>query len=609
MATNNQDVMSPSDASTAAPEASAAVRPLRIWPAVVMLTAFWVFIYANYALEMTMFARFMTRFAAFGVLTLAFLVWWLTRRQVPRGERWSAVLILILGLIAVALIADPTLDAFSIFLTASPFVFMAWTAWLWVSREFSATWRRNGLLITIFLALGYFALLRWDGIDGAQRSQFSWRWTPTAEQRFLLAKSESAVALADSEKSTAVGAENWALRPGDWPEFRGPNRDSDVAGVTLSTDWRDGPPVLAWQTGVGPGWSSMIVVDGRLVTQEQRGGDECVACYDATTGNELWVHRDAARFEESLAGAGPRATPTFNEGRIFVFGATGLLNCLDAATGNPIWSRDAATEAEAQLPQWGYSVSPLVVDDLVVVFAGGEGGKSLLAYDAATGEPAWSLAGGTQSYSSPQVVTLAGERQIVMHDNGALRGVRIADGAQLWERSTDNEMAVPMLQPHVVSGSELVLSQEPGLSRIEVSLDGDQWTVSDRWTENSLKPSFNDFVVYEGHIYGLDDGILCCIDLESGQRKWKKGRYGHGQLLLLPDAGQLVVLGESGEVALITANSERLDEVGRFQAIEGKTWNHPVIAEGLLFVRNGEQMAAYRIVPADGTSPGRLAGR
>src|SRR5262249_625934 len=143
------------------------------------------------------------------------------------------------------------------------------------------------------------------------------------------------------------------LQPGDWPGFRGKDRDGRYKGARIATDWDERPPRQVWRQRVGPGWSSFAVVGTRLYTQEQRGPNEAVVCYDAGSGAELWSHEDAARFSETMAGPGPRATPTFHEGKIYAQGATGKLNCLDAATGRVLWSHDVAADSGAALPLWG----------------------------------------------------------------------------------------------------------------------------------------------------------------------------------------------------------------------------------------------------------------
>jgi len=408
-----------------------------------------------------------------------------------------------------------------------------------------------------------------------------------------------------SELSAPVEAKPWTVQPRDSAEYRGAERDGTITGVTLATDWDQHPPKELWRKKIGPAWSGMIVVDGHLVTQEQRDDQEVVACYDAATGNEAWTHSDPVRFEESVSGIGPRGTPTFVDGRIYTYGGKGNLNCLKAETGDVIWARDCPADANltpADMPLWGYSASPLVVDGLVIVFAGGAN-KSVLAYHATDGKLAWSRAGGKQSYSSPQLARLHGLKQIVMHDNRALMGLNIADGVVLWELLSNNEMSLPMLQPHAIENNNLVVSNEPALAMVEVKRDGDQWSATTGWTNNKLRAGFNDFVVHDGCVFALDDGVLCCLDLTNGERLWKKGRLGHGQILLLPDQNLLLLLIEKGESILVSVDHAGYKELGRFKTLEGKTWNSPVLVGNRLYARNGEEMAAFEVVcektPAD----------
>jgi outer membrane protein assembly factor BamB len=267
------------------------------------------------------------------------------------------------------------------------------------------------------------------------------------------------------------------------------------------------------------------------------------------------------------------------------------LNCLDAATGKLLWTH---VEAVA-VGQWGLATSPLMTDDLVVVFAGGKSDRSLAAFRADSGEPVWGRPAGETSYSSPQIVTLAGQRQILNLDTLGLHAFAVESGELLWEHLAQSGGAEPMLQAHPISDRELLMAQGSGVARLRLEHDDDGWKVTQQWETTALKPGFNDFVVHEGHIFGLDDGILCCLDAANGQRLWKKGRFGHGQMLLLASPPRLVVVGETGDVILLEADPKRYDELGRFKAIDGKTWNHPVIAHGCLFIRNGEEMACYKI--------------
>jgi outer membrane protein assembly factor BamB len=591
-----QTSAAPVTATASAPERH---QKLRIWPAVVMLAIFWTFLYAHYTFELAMLSRFLSRMIAYGLLLLTFLGWWLTRRQIRLRDRFLAVGFVILASVVAGLLADKTVNPFALFMTAFPFVFTAWALWILVSRNFTARVQRLGFCAAIAATTGFFALLRWEGLYGNQIPEFDWRWRPTAEELFLSTLDSDHSARSASTAQPAVAPRELTLQPGDWPEFRGPNRDGVVYDFKLKADWNTNPPKVLWRRRVGPAWSSMIVVDGFVVTQEQRGEREAIVCYDAKSGNEVWAHSDPERFFEALAGAGPRATPMFADKRIYAMGAKGRLTCLAASDGKPIWFRDVVKQAGGTPPQWGYSTSPLVADGKVITFAGGDDQQSLVALDAKTGEPAWTQSGGKYTYSSPQLLTIHGRRQILIHENSALRSFDAKDGAALWEHLSESEMAMPMLQPQLLADGKLLVAAEPGVALLQIQHNDGKWSASKQWASNRLKPSFNDFVVVGDHIYGLDDGILTCIGLADGQRVWKRGRYGHGQMLLLADQATLLILSEHGEVVLVAANPNGHEEVGRFKAIDGKTWNHPLVAHSRLYVRNAEEMACFELTAAD----------
>jgi outer membrane protein assembly factor BamB len=366
--------------------------------------------------------------------------------------------------------------------------------------------------------------------------------------------------------------------------------------VRIETDWSKSPPVALWRRPIGPGWSSFAVRGDVLYTQEQRGDDEIVACYKVSTGEPVWRHRDAIRFWESNGGAGPRATPTVSNGRVYASGATGRLNALDAGSGAVVWSRDVASDTQTKVPIWGFAGSPLVVDGDVIVAAAG----TLAAYDLATGNPRWVGPHHGGSYSSPHLATIGGVAQILLLSPPGAISVAPADGAVLWEHSWDGGAIV---QPNLTAEGDVLINAIAstgglGIRRLAVAHGPGGWTVEERWTSNGLKPYFNDFVVHKGHAFGFDGSILSCIDLADGKRKWKGGRYGNGQLVLLPDQDVLLVLSEDGELALVGATTDQFTELARFPAIEGKTWNHPVLVDDILLVRNGEAMAAFRLSPA-----------
>jgi outer membrane protein assembly factor BamB len=400
--------------------------------------------------------------------------------------------------------------------------------------------------------------------------------------------------------AAAIAAPPAVVETAEWPGFRGPGRDGVVPGARIATDWIVAPPVELWRRPVGPGWSSFALRGDRIYTQEQRGSEEVVSCYDATTGAPVWQHADEARFFESNAGAGPRATPTLHGDRVYTLGATGIVNSLETSDGRVAWSRDAAADTGAALPDWGFSGSPLVVGETVIVAASG----TLVAYDRATGKPRWVGKKGGVSYSSPQAVTIDGVEQVLMLSQAGASGVAPADGTVLWEHPWPG---FPIIQPAVVAGGDFLLSAsgDSGTRRLAVARSASAggsggWSAQERWTSTGLKPYFNDFVVHEGHAYGFDGRILACIDLADGERCWKGGRYGSGQLVLLPEQDLLLVLSERGELALVGATPDGFRELARHPAIEGKSWSHPVLVGDLLLVRNSQEMAAFRLAPADG---------
>lgn len=569
--------------STAQPDAPTTDRPLRLWPGFLIVTLQWLVWFV-----LPLFVPNAGAVGAIGALVggLAVVIWWVFFSRVPHSERWLAV-----GLIVVALAAVPRLLHVSIatggmgmvfYLYALPVLSLGLVLWAAASRRLAVRPRRAALVATIFVSCGLWALLRTAGVAGDGNWDFSWRWATTPEQQLL--------AHASDEPSAQPPAPAGATRSAGWPGFRGPGRNSVISGVHIDTDWSTSPPVELWRRSIGPGWSSFAVHGDLIYTQEQRGDDEVVACYNAVTGEPVWQHRDRERFWEAQAGAGPRATPTLHGGRVYTFGATGILNALDASDGTLLWSRNAASDTGVEIPGWGFSSSPLVVDDLVIVHAG-----ALAAYDLTSGEPRWfgPVAG---SYSSPQLVTIDGVRQIVMLSGDGTTSVAVTGGTLLWQHPWPGGI----VQPAVTANGDLLLSAGGltgglGVRRVAVAHSTSGWTTEERWTSNRLKPNFNDFVVHQGHAYGFDGSILACIELAAGERSWKGGRYGNGQLVLLADQDLLLVLSEKGELALVRATPDRFSELARFPAIEGKTWNHPVLVGDLLLVRNGEQMVAFRL--------------
>ncbi|HEX3229683.1 MAG TPA: PQQ-binding-like beta-propeller repeat protein [Pyrinomonadaceae bacterium] len=379
-----------------------------------------------------------------------------------------------------------------------------------------------------------------------------------------------------------------------WTNFRGPNRDGRYEEMEVSTAWpAQGPPLL-WKQPVGLGFASFVVADKRAYTIEQRRGKETVAAYDVDSGRELWTQGWNSEYNDST-GDGPRATPTWDEGRIYALGATGELRCLDAKTGAVIWGKNILSDNQASNLQWAMAASPLVVDDKVIVLPGGSANNSVVAYNKMTGAPVWKSQSDRQAYVSPMLVTLAGRRQIVVVSSSRAFGLEPGNGSLLWSYDWNTDMGLNVSQPIMVDANRFFISSGygKGAALVEVTGSGNAFNARTVWENVNMKNKFNSSVLHQGFVYGLDEGILTCVDVKTGERKWKGGRYGYGQVLLA--SGHLIVISDTGDLVLVRATPDQHTEVARFSAIQGKTWNYPAIAGGHLLVRNGNEMAAYNI--------------
>ena len=453
---------------------------------------------------------------------------------------------------------------------------------LWVMFYSGLRWRtRFAVLGLVLCGFGLLAgLFRFHGVNGDLVPIFEPRWARREFQKPV------AAAPAAAQKAPPGAA--------DFPQFLGPNRDGDLEGLKLATNWIAQPPAELWRVPVGAGWSGFAVAGATAITQEQRGDDECVVAYNLETGKVLWSHADNKHYSNPLAGEGPRATPTIVGQRVLTHGGTGLLNSLDLVDGHVIWARDASVDRGGGLPDWGEATSPLVGNDLVIVNAGGPRKTYLSAFHLGDGSPAWSATNHEAGYSSPEFAMIDGTWQILIFAD-ALIGSDAATGKQLWQ------FPWPGGHPHVASPlvvgpGEVVMSSGYGTGSALVKIgrnSSGQWSAKQVWRNNRMKAKFTDLILDKGYIYGLDDGIMECIDAGTGALAWKDGRYGHGQTLLVGEL--LLVMAESGEVILVDPQSDRLRELTRFTALKEKTWNPPALAGEYLLVRNDKEAACFRL--------------
>lgn len=569
-------------------------KPLRIWPPLLLLVGMVVLWLIPRVIEDTPLALEVAAAVGPALCGILILLWWLLLSRATARERCAGFLGAGAALTGAVLLIDKSMLMPGTLLITIP---MGTAAFAIGAILFSRVLSFKRTLVAVLLAVcgfGFSDLLRSDGMWGEFSAlDLHWRWLSSHEER-MLARREDQPEPERAELSREE-ADRWLANP-EWSGFRGADRTSRQHGPPISADWSNSPPRKIWKIPVGPGWSSFAVAGNLIFTQEQRGPMETTVCYAAESGKEFWTQAVATRFYDSLGGPGPRATPTLADGKLFVMGASGRLMRLDPRTGDVRWQVDLQDVANRTPPTWGFSSSPLVVDSSVIVHAGGKGDQGVLAFDVETGELNWAAAAGDHSYSSPQLCTIADEDFVLMLTNTGLNLLNPQTGAERlfyeWKYK-----GYRVLQPQVVDGDSVLLATGTGMGtrRIRLSNSDGQLSVEALWTSRRLKPDFNDFVVYRDHGYGFDGAIFTCVDLATGERAWKGGRYGKGQVLLLVSSGLLLVVSERGEVLLLKADPSGCQELARFRALEGKTWNHPVVIGDRLYIRNAREAACYRL--------------
>ncbi len=503
-------------------------------------------------------------------------------RESRRSIRWwPALVIVAVEIVALAFIwlreaahtQDKVVNTYPVLF----FGLLALFLWLVLFSRLPGRVRLAIFVVVVALVAAGALSLEFKGVDGNIVPIVGFRWS--GERSF--------------EDVARSHAEVTRPGPDDYPQFYGPRRDATLPGPRLARDWRAQPPKELWRREVGEAWSSFAVVGDAAVTQEQRGDDEAVVRYALRTGEPVWVHADRTRFDTTIGGIGPRTTPTIADGRVYTLGATGILNCLELSDGRRVWSRNVLEDNDAQPSEWGMTSSPLVVGEVVIVQLG-LGGTSLAAYDRATGEVAWRAGVDPGSYSTPTLATVAGREQVLIVNGRSVAGHDPATGETLWRE----EWPLPgerISMPLVLGGDRVLVSAAYGVGSrlLELAPDGDGFRVEELWESRRLKSKFAPMVERDGTVYGLDDGVLVALDPETGERLWKRGRYGHGQLILVGDL--LLITTEKGEVVLVEATPEEHRELASFRAFDGKTWNPPALSGNLLLVRNDREAACYEL--------------
>ncbi|MCP4942132.1 MAG: PQQ-binding-like beta-propeller repeat protein [Planctomycetaceae bacterium] len=575
---------------------------IRIWPAVLFLAAMVVAKMLPSMIENGPSQIWMS--AAFGPLLGALLVlgWWLLASR----ARWQERLLGLIGLAVTfglaAVLLHPTMLGPAVLVLTIPLGVGAFAMGTIVLSRVHSPARTGIALLMAFIGFGYTDLLRAEGMWGDFAFDLHWRWAPDAEDRLLASQDEPKAETSAQYSKTEI--RGWLANP-EWSGFRGQQRDSRQRGAVFTSDWESRPPKEQWRVPVGPGWSSFAVAGNLLYTQEQVSDRELISCYDAVSGGKIWTQGIESRFDDPLGGPGPRGTPTLAEGGVFSLGAQGWLSRVDPVSGELIWKQDLREVAQCSPPMWGFCSSPLVVDGLAIVYAGGGNGKGLLAFNAADGEVVWAVQAGRNSYASAQLATIAGQVRLLMLTGDGLSIHELDTGKLLFDYEWESG-GYRSLQPQVIDGNKILLPSGMGTGTRLIELDAEDskvgWSATELWTTLQFKPDYNDFVVYEGNLYGFDSGIFTCIDLKTGERQWKGGRYGKGQVLLLEDSGLLLIAAEKGQLVLLEATPEARIELFKMDALDGRTWNHPVVVGDRLYLRNSSEAVAFQL-PVLGTKP------
>jgi outer membrane protein assembly factor BamB len=381
---------------------------------------------------------------------------------------------------------------------------------------------------------------------------------------------------------------------GYWNGFRGPLRDGIYREQSIRTNWPASGLRPLWSQPIGGGYASFAISSGKAFTIEQRRQYEVIVAYDVFTGREIWTNSWPAEFQETLGGDGPRATPAVADRLVYGLGALGEFRCLKAETGETVWRHDIIGENRGTSLTYGMAASPLVVEDKVIVVPGGAHDKSVVAYNRLSGEMIWHSQDDEPAYSSPLLLELAGSRHLVVVSDKRAMGIDPRDGKLLWQfpwvvQQGNRNIA----QPVQLATNRVFLSGGYGTGCVafEINRTSETFSTRELWRNKSMKNKFTSSIFFRDALYGLDEDILTCVDARTGTRLWKEGRYGYGQLMLAGD--QLIILCGDGDLAIVKADPKRPEQLARFPAIHGKTWNQPALGGGYLLVRNAVEMACF----------------
>ena len=396
------------------------------------------------------------------------------------------------------------------------------------------------------------------------------------------------------QSKTSLAGEPDVDSKGEWPQWRGPNRDGISTETGLLKTWSKSGPKVLWRMPIGEGYSGISISQGRIYTMDVKGNDEFVVCFNASNGKELWRFKSDRNFRDSH-GDGPRSTPTIDGDLVFSLGALGKLYALNSKTGEKVWEHDLVKEFGGRVPTWGYSSSPLIEGDLLLIEVGGKSGSALVAFNKRTGSVVWKSYDGIAGYSSPIAITVDGIRQIIFFMGTSVVSVSPTDGKFYWKYNWETSYDVNSATPIFIPPDKVFISSNygKGAAVFQITTDNGKVTAEPVWKSRVMKNHFSSSILYGDYIYGFDSAILKCIEADSGEEKWKERGFGKGSLMLAD--GHLIVLGDRGKLALVEATPSRYIEQARAQVLRKKCWTMPTLAGGKLYLRNQKEIVCLNM--------------
>jgi outer membrane protein assembly factor BamB len=377
----------------------------------------------------------------------------------------------------------------------------------------------------------------------------------------------------------------------DWPQWRGPNRDGISSEMGLLASWPAGGPKVVWKTnGLGEGYSSLAIVNGRIYTQGQRGNQEFVFAFDVKTGKKLWETPTSRAFSNDR-GNGPRGTPTFDNDRLYAMAGDGTLVCLDAATGKAIWSQNVVQKFGGSVIQWGMSESPLIDGDRLIIMPGGRG-ASIVSLKKSDGSLQWKTGNDEAGYSSAILVEVNGVRQVVALSGESAMGVAEQNGELFWRYPKVANRTANIATP-IYHDGYIFVSTDYGTGCALLRLGPK--TMSEVYFNRDMKNHYSTSVLVGDTIYGYSDAILTAMDFKTGKVLWKNRSVGKGSVAYADK--RLYVLSEDGVAGLVDPSPDAYKEVSRFEISKGQwpTWSPPVISDGKLYLREQDNLISYDV--------------